>query len=267
MMNEIIGRYVQVGSYRIHYESMGEGDPVIFLPTAGAAAGEYRMVLPLLAAHGYQGIAVEPPGHGSSYPDLEDLSLLVTADEYVDFVWEFIKTLNLKKPVVAGCAVSGSLMLLMGIKYGKNLTAVVAGAGNTELLIDPIQLNAVNHPAINTADMMESTTPGVCSKNVDINTLNECIWQNAKLPVPEVLYNELNIYNQLRLGPYIKLIKCPVLHIFGEEDTRTIDSEKQLIKKQCKNVTQVALPHTGHLIPVENPAGFTEAIINFLKMI
>ena len=264
-MSELIGRYVQVGPYRIYYESMGSGEPVICLPTAGASTGEYRNVLPALAQAGYFAIAMDPPGHGNSYPDLKDLSVPATEDAYVDLVWAFAQKLDLNRPVFVGCAMSGSAMLLLALKHGREIRAVVAGEGNASFRINPIQLAALDHPSINMADMMESTTAGVCARGIEPAVLNECIWHNARNASPSVIFADLNIYDQHDLESRLGEIPCPVLHLYGEEDPCVLEQSKRLLREQVPQIRQVALPHTGHLSPVENPAGFSAAIIQFLQ--
>ena len=265
-MTEAIGRYISIGSYeRIYYESVGTGKPVICVPTAAATAGEYRHVLEYFGSRGYQAIALDPPGHGNSYPNLADLSIPKTPDEYVDFIWSFAKEKRFEKPAFIGCAVSGSAMLLLAAKYGRQVSAVVSGGGNPDLRIGSLQMNSLNHPGINTADFMESTTPGLCGCDEPIEIVNEAIWHNARNIVPEVMETELDIYNQLDVTDDLCRIECPVLHIRGEFDISVPDAAYELIGEHIHTVEQVTLDKTGHYIPIENPKGFCEAIEKFFN--
>ena len=262
---EIIGRYIQIGPYRTYYESAGEGKPVICLPTAGASSGEFRHILEYFGMRGYRMIALDPPGHGKSYPDFRTNRILKTEDEYVDFAWQFAKTLGFEKPAFIGYAVAGSAVLLLAAKYGDEISAVVAGEGNTKLSIDPIQLLSLNHPSINMSDLMEVTTPGLCGQGLPDEVVNECIWHNARSPVPEVIEADLTIYDNHDVTDRLSEIRCPVLHIWGDRDYCVTQESKQLILENIPVVRQVELRNTGHYVPMENPSGLIREIEKFFE--
>lgn len=264
-MQEITGKYIQISSYRIHYEFAGNGRPVVCLPTAGASACEYRQLLPLLADLGYCAIAVDPPGHGNSFPDLRDLSIPSTPEAYVDFIWDFCKALKLERPAFIGFAMSGSMLLLLAAKYGPAIGAVVAGGANAKGRMDPRQLAALNHPSVNTADMMTVTTPPLCAPGQPETTIHECIWHNARSVVPEAIETDLSIYDLHDVTGLLSAIQCPVLHLYGEYDSTVSEESKTLIRQKLPHVRQVELKDTGHYGPVENASGICEAVRSFFE--
>lgn len=265
-MAEILGRYTYVGPYRIYYESAGEGRPIICFPTAGAPATEYRHFLEYFGERGYRAIAVDPPGHAHSYPDLEDLSIPGTADEFVDFIWDFTRTLKLdeEKPFFVGCAMTGSMMLLLAAKYGEKIGAVVAAEGNSKFRMD-VMLLMLNHPSVNTGDFMQVATPSLCSRDLPCKVVNECIWHNARAAVPEAFQSELTIYDQFDVSARLSEIVCPVLHMYGDQDPTVSDFSVEDIRANVPNVKQVLVRDMGHIAPVDNPEGFHRAVEEFLS--
>lgn len=264
-MAEIIGKFTEVDQYiRIYYETCGEGAPIICLPTAGESTGEYRHVLRYFGERGYQAIALDPPGHGNSYPDLRDLSVPRTPDDYVDFVWRFTQVMNFQNPIFIGYAVSGTLVLLLAAKYGKDIRAVVAGEGNNKLGISPIQLNSLNHPGINMADLMESTTPGLCGDDEPVEVMNEAIWHNARHAVPEVIEADLTIYNQIDVTDRLADIPCPVLHTKGDHDYCVTEISMKMLPERIPKCKQVILENTGHYVPIERPELLCRTVEEFI---
>lgn len=264
---QIIGRYIQVDNYRIHYDSIGEGQPLILLPTAGGSAGEYRNILEFFSGKPYHVIALEPPGHGNSYPDMHDLSIPQTADEYVDFIWRFVQTLKLQRPAFAGCAMSGSILFLLAVKYGDKISAIIPAEGNVDFrgcVGTEIAAGILNHPSVNTADFKGANTASLCGRGISREIINECIWHNARNAAPEVIDADLRIYNNFYITDRIQNITCPVLHLIGEDDCTVKEESKQLILKRIPNSRQVVLKNTGHFSCIENPFGFAKAIEEFL---
>lgn len=263
-MAEITGHYISVGRYeRIYYECAGEGRPVICLPTAGASSGEYHHLIRYLGDKGYLMVSLDPPGHGNSLPDLKDMSVPSTPEEYIDFVWRFTEIMGFEKPAFIGYAVAGTAMLLLGSRYGSRVGAIVAGEANARLRISPVQLNSLNHPGINMADLMESTTPGLCGENRPAEIVNEAIWHNSRHCVPEVIEADLNIYDSMDITGVLDKISCPVLHTKGDHDYCVTEESMILIKERIPSVKQVILKNTGHYGSVERPQELAGMIEEF----
>lgn len=58
--------YLKVSGQRIHYVTVGEGEPVLLIPGWPQTWYTWRYVMTELANNGYMAIAVDPPGTGYS---------------------------------------------------------------------------------------------------------------------------------------------------------------------------------------------------------
>ena len=68
--HEFAHDYVRLDGQRIHVVSAGSGHPVLLIPGWPQTWYAWRHVMQALAAHGFQAIAVDPPGTGfSDRPD------------------------------------------------------------------------------------------------------------------------------------------------------------------------------------------------------
>ena len=266
IMAEITGHYIWVGPYRIYYEYAGEGKPVICFPSAGAPATEYRHILEYFGDRGYRIYAVEPPGHSHSFPDMRDLSLPSTEDEFIEFIWNFAVSLNLteKRPVFVGCAMTGSMMLRLAIDHGREISGVIAGEGNSRFQMD-LMLSMLNHPSVNSGDFMEVATPMLCSRKIPRETLNECIWHNGRAAVPEAFHSELAIYDGFDVSDRLHEIECPVLHVYGTEDPSISEFSVQNIQRNIRKLMTIPVERMGHIAPVDNPDGFISAMEHFFQ--
>lgn len=262
-MAEIIGKYIQVGPYRTYYESAGEGRPILCFPTAGAPATEYHYFLEYFGDRGYRAIAVDPPGHGHSFPNMEDLSTPATVPEYADYIWQVVQSLGLERPAIVGCAMTGSILLQVAIDHSSEIGAMIAAEGNSRFKMD-MKLLMLNHPGVNTEDIMEIGTPALSGAGLSRRALNECIWHNARAAIPEIYQTELTIYDQFDVSDRIGEITCPLLHIYGSDDPSVTPFSVEDIRQKIPGVTQVLVPGMGHLAPLDDPASFNREVEAFL---
>jgi len=70
---------------------------------------------------------------------------------------------------------------------------------------------------------------------------------------------------KINLTARLKEIKCPILVIVGADDPGTPVSMAQEIHDNAPGSKLVVLPHAAHLANLEQPAGFTRALEDFLK--
>ena len=59
-------------------------------------------------------------------------------------------------------------------------------------------------------------------------------------------------------------IRAPVLLLVGEEDTPFIQDVARAIAAQAPNVRRIDLPGVGHMVNLEAPDRFREAVLEFL---
>jgi pimeloyl-ACP methyl ester carboxylesterase len=60
-------------------------------------------------------------------------------------------------------------------------------------------------------------------------------------------------------------IKVPALILVGEYDIPDVHAHAGVINAGIANSKREIIPRSGHLIPIEQPAIFNEAVMNFLN--
>ncbi len=65
--------------------------------------------------------------------------------------------------------------------------------------------------------------------------------------------------------PLLPKIQVPVLVLVGEEDGVTPPALAESMHRAIPGSRLVVIPGAGHLVPMERPAGFTSALITFLR--
>ena len=97
---------------RIHYVSLGEGEPVVMLHKLGGAVADWRGVAPLIAKAGRRVIAIDLPGHGQSQA-FGPPPYVVTVAETTATIRAVLLELGLSRCDVVGNSLGGIVGILM----------------------------------------------------------------------------------------------------------------------------------------------------------
>ena len=117
---------VNVNGINIHYEVYGEGQPIILLHGNSENLNIFDKLVEKLKNE-YKVYAIDSRCHGES-DDPEEISYDLMAQDVI----EFIKTLNLNKPILYGFSDGGIIGILVAIKEPDILSkAIVSGANVT----------------------------------------------------------------------------------------------------------------------------------------
>ena len=111
---------VRVGGINTHYVVAGDGRPLLLFHGLGASVVTWRdNIGPLSKA--FRVYAVDLPGHGDSdKPDID-----YATDTMVQFVKDFIESLNLERPAIIGSSVGGALALMTALRHPDLVSGLV----------------------------------------------------------------------------------------------------------------------------------------------
>lgn len=115
---------VNVNGINIHYEVYGEGQPIILLHGNSENLNIFDKPVEQLKNE-YKVYAIDSRCHGES-DDPEEISYDLMAQDVI----EFIKTLNLNKPILYGFSDGGIIGILVAIKEPDILSKVIVSGAN-----------------------------------------------------------------------------------------------------------------------------------------
>lgn len=115
---------VNVNGINIHYEVYGEGQPIILLHGNSENLNIFDKLVEQLKNE-YKVYAIDSRCHGES-DDPEEISYDLMAQDVI----EFIKTLNLNKPILYGFSDGGIIGILVAIKEPDILSKVIVSGAN-----------------------------------------------------------------------------------------------------------------------------------------
>ena len=239
------------------------GTPVIFLHGYTDSWRSYEKVLPYLP-ESIHAFALSQRGHGES--DRPETGY--NPKDFANDVALFIKQKRLNRVVIVGHSLGGLVAQRFVLDYPqlcKSLVIVSSDAsfgdnpGMNDFLSVVDQLQDPVDRAFS-AEFQKSTI----TRPVDEAYINTVIDESQKVParVWKAIANELRHVNYV---PELKMIKQPVLILWGDKDGVCFKSDQDIMAKNIKNSKLVVYEGTGHALHWEEPKRFAEELVRFIK--
>jgi pimeloyl-ACP methyl ester carboxylesterase len=228
---------------------------VVFVHGSGGDREDWRAQLDYLSKS-VTVIALELPGHGESDPPGEK-SVAV----YADWVKQFVEALRLKKVVLAGCSLGSAIVLWTALRNPADwLIAIGLVGSGARLKVHPDFLEGLlrnGHKALtNLSDYSVSRSASHEFKDV----INKKFADND----PLVVHGDLSACDDFDVMDEIEKIDLPAVIIVGKDDRLTPVKYSRHLSEKISRSRVVVIPGAGHLVMMEKPDEFNEALRSFL---
>ena len=253
--------YILVDGGKLFYESASKGTNIVLLHDGMVNNRIWDEQFPMLTKT-YRVVRYDRRGYGKSsdpetkFSNINDLNQL------------FIQ-LKIDKAIIFGMSSGGRLAIDFTLTYPEKVTglvlvgAVVSGFGYTSHMntrgghFDPQKMTdpaKVNEYFIKD-DPYEIYSENTAAKDKVMKLLPFLARQNSvpTQPAAKVAVRSLSE------------IKVPALILVGEYDIPDVHAHAGVINAGIANSKREIIPRSGHLIPIEQPALFNEAVIAFLN--
>ena len=266
-------KYLVVGGIRYCYQERGEGETVLILPGLATSIDFWQETIPALASH-YHVVAVDPPGFGKSdKPDAGyELSWIV------DRVVDFMDAKRLKRVTIIGGSLGGHLGLLLALKHPERVSKLVlmgsVGDWPTPTGLTDLALKTLWNEWM-VVGFMRDQWPDIYAKMFKHpRPLTERIFKyqmalraNGAAYAAEgrtfsrafhsIFYSSVRD----RLGE----IECPVLLVWGKEDTTHPSTAGEFFRDHLKDAELVIVEDSAHEVMIDQPEVFNQLVLRFLK--
>ena len=266
---------------KIAYIDQGSGEQTIILVHGLASnAGFWRYNIPELAKN-YRVIAVDLPGYGKSQKGDYTYSMSFYADQ----IQKLIEALKLKNVVYVGHSMGGQIGIKLAIKYPELLSKLILAspAGFEEFQ----QGEGDWLRSVMTMKGVKSTTEEGIRRNLAMNfyswddkwewMVEERVRMRKATDFDEFAYTVVRCVNGMLDEPTfnkLNLIKTPTLVIYGKYDGLIPNPSLnpgytsdvfENGAKDMSNVKLIELDNAGHMIQIEKPDEFNQAVLDFLN--
>lgn len=266
-LDEVIAMsVVQVGSLRIHYQSAGEGVPLVLLHGLGNNSQSWSRQYAGLKEH-FHVIGWDTPGYGkSSDPDPE----FRTFGELAEVLKGFLDALNLGPVYLLGHSMGSTLAMEFAAKYPEYLKALIlaastrGGAAHPESNEKKLKNRLNNIENLPPQELAELRTPAMFSPYASEELIAEAKGIMSQVRLAGYRSVAYSLYNADQT-PLLASIKVPTMLICGEDDGVTPVAESKEVEQRIAGAALNLIPKAGHLCYMEQPHMFNDLVRTFIE--
>ena len=254
---------------RLHFETYGNGYPLIMLHGWGWDSSIWQSLLPQLTDN-YQLFLIDLPGFGKSP--------LLTKHYQIDEIASALLEIAPTNAVWLGWSLGGIIAWHIAIHFPERVSGLITVASSPKFVSTPqwpgvapetltkfSQLLIQNHHKT-LLNFLELQLRGAAKNETLINKLQQQITTTSRDTVPALL-GGLMLLQQLDLRAEMAKLSCRSLHLFGSNDTIVPASIANMIAPslpfgQCK-----VIKRSGHMPFLSQADEFVIILNNFLRAV
>jgi pimeloyl-ACP methyl ester carboxylesterase len=235
---------------------LDETKPVIvFIHGSGGSHVLWDKQVSALSSHANT-IALDLPGHGKSKgnarDNIKDISIAVH---------QFMKTLNLNRPILCGLSIGGAVALQLLIdKNGDYQGGILVNTG-ARLKVMPTIIETLQKDYF---AAIEATKMIAISEKTDPLLVEPLIEEMKKCRV-ESTVKDFQACDSFDVMNKLNCIDVPVLVLTAAEDKLTPPKYGEYLAKNIRRAKLIQIPDAGHFSPLERDEEVNQSMIGFLQ--
>jgi 3-oxoadipate enol-lactonase len=253
--------YSTCNGVKIYYEVSGEGFPFVMIHANPFDHNLWMYQIAHFSTY-FKVVAVDIRGYGRSEKPETPFSLKDMADD----VLGVYRDESIEQAIVGGVSVGSGMALLMGLDHPEFCKALILVGGSSgpggsiEERIHGYTKIGVNKYHLQ--HLQELVAPGFSQSKLGHYLLNTFVERDPWLS-GESIGQIFRARGGTDMTPRLATMKVPTLVINGEFDNSLAGGKKtaSLIPGAVHRI----LPKTGHACNLEDPAGFDQLVIEFLR--
>ena len=236
---------VQVGSYRVRYQTVGEGEPIVLVHGLSGSTLWWRRNVTGLAQH-FKVFLVDLPGFGAARHRYGRFALKQAGD----WLLSWMDAIGLKQTHLIGHSMGGYICMWIAAHRPDIVMKLV--------LVDPAFKAVAQNVLGYTVPLLEAVrylTP----------RFFPILAYDSLRAGPITLLKATRDLIALDISDEIHCITSPVLLIWGENDTLVPPSFGHLLRSELPNARLLTLKHAAHVAMFDQPQQFNTAVNAFLR--
>jgi len=274
-------RFIEINGIDVHYQSIGEGEPV-FLLLHGFAASlfSWREVQEPLSQMG-RVVAYDRPAFGlTERPMPEGWGEVnpYTVEAQTQLLIHLMDALEIDKAILVGNSAGGTQALYAYLNHPDRVQALIlvdaavyTGGGApswSKFLLETPQMQRIGPWLVRSISSWGQS--GIDMAWHDPSRITPEIIEGYKLPLraenwDRALWEFTLASRELDLGSRLDEVQVPTLVITGDDDRIVPTADSIRLSEEIPDAELVILPDCGHLPQEECPEPFLEAVIDFVQ--
>jgi pimeloyl-ACP methyl ester carboxylesterase len=264
---------VQANGIELHYETHGEGKPLVLISGLGYPMWQWHKMVPFLADH-FKVITFDNRGVGQTDKPAGAYTAQMLAADTVGL----LDALNIEKAIIMGHSMGGFIAQAIALDFPQRVDKLILCSTNfggpRHVPVTPEAMKVLTDVTSDALTRFKnglavSTAPGWSEKNPGM--IEEWVeWRVANPIEPGPYQSQLAIGLGLlpeaaAFDAKLPSINIPTLILFGEHDKVVPPANADLLSKQIANSQTIIFPDAGHFFPIEIPEAASYAVIEFAK--
>ncbi len=250
---------IKIDNIEVAYDDQGQSDRVIVLMHGwGCSSATLRSIAAVALSAGYRVVNIDFPGFGYS----TEPTVTWGVDEYTTVVERLVDSLGIKSPVLLGHSFGGRVGILYASRNPVDKLILVDAAG-----VKP-RRSLKYHLKVAWFKTCKAFVKAFLSKEKAEKVIEEMRGKKgssdyaAASPRMRMILSKVVNEDLCHVMP---LIKAPTLLIWGSNDTATPISDARKMERLIPDAGLVNFEGCGHYSFLDNPAGFSRVLTNFLN--
>lgn len=262
----------------MHYRSVGEGVPLVFLHGAWSDATSWDPQVERFSDR-YRVVTVDARGHGrTGGTPAEEYSV----DLFVDDLRELLARLDVERPILCGLSLGSMMAQTYAVRYPDEVRGVILASPLRSMppVSLPSTVKSVANPSLAIANSL-----AVAGSEATFRTLLRWIRTVEGGPWlardPEIRAEAIEIAGRTPTGEFEKIFDAlygfspPSLDAVGATGvpTKVIygDGEATAVKRQCEDLAEATttratkIPDAGHLVNLDRSEAFNDEVEAFVS--
>jgi len=212
-------------------------------------------------SHQYAGLhkqynlaAVDLPGHGNSEGSGES-----DIGSYCLWVKKLLEILPLKNIILVGHSLGAAISLQFALNYPQKIQGIVTVGGGMKMPVNPAIFEFLKTNPVESIELICKFSVAKANREKFMAPLMKSLAQ-ARI---DVLRGDLSACDKFDVSPEISKISLKALAICGAEDKMTPPEFSRQITESISGAKLCLIEGAGHMVMMERPDEFNEALNNF----
>lgn len=252
----------RIGNVILKIEEQGAGDPaLVFLHYWGGTHRTWKKVAAELQSS-YRIVTYDMRGWGQSSASEEGYSIAALAGEAA----ALIAHLGLTRYVLIGHSMGGKVAQLLASRHPQGLVGLVLVAPATPTPAHmPIEAKQQQIDAYTSRATVLQTIAFLTARTPDPETVEQIV-EDSLSGAPEAKMAWPAFAMLEDISAEVAKIAVPTLVLAGAEDRLdSIEQHRTEVVARIPGATLAILPHSGHLLPIDEPLQTAAAIDHFVR--
>jgi unsaturated rhamnogalacturonyl hydrolase len=267
---------IDLGDAQLYYEEAGRGAPIVLLHGHSFDRRMWDPQFAELARH-YRVIRYDMRGYGLSSLPVEGKQFL-----HADDLHQLLQAMHIPKAHLVGLSLGGFVTVDFMALHPEEVLSVVSCSGSIYSRPgpeQPITEAEIARRRTEIAQLQERGTAAFKEQWLKSLLKSSGPEQASSEPLLRQMVEEWSMWQPLHVEPRVLLgqslvpllkahpVQVPLLLLAGQRESPARQQDNETLKQLVPGAQTAVLPNTGHVANLDNPAAFTQAVLQFIASV